>query len=52
MIVDPMEEADINFLPTPKASLRAEASTNHRIEDAMGHDKLSSPINNEDHEMD
>ena len=51
MMVELMEEADKNFLPMPKASLHAQASTNHRIEDTMGHDRLSPPINIEDLEM-
>ena len=48
MTVNPTEEADRNFPPMPKASLHAQASANHHIEDAMGHDMLSSPINIED----
>ena len=52
MPIDLMEEAGINFLPLLKTSLRTQASANHHIEDAMGHDMLSLPINTEYLEMD
>ena len=52
MMVDLTEKADRNFPPKPKESLLTHASTNHRIEGAMGHDSLSSPINTEDLEWD
>ena len=52
MSIEPTKEADRNFLPTPKASLPAQASANHRIEDAMRHDRLSPPINIKDLETD
>jgi hypothetical protein len=52
MTVDPTKEANRNFLPTSKESLHTHASANHRIEDAMGHDRMSPPINTEDLEMD
>lgn len=45
MPVDPMKEANKNFPPMPKASLHAQASANHYIEDTMGCDRLSPPIN-------
>ena len=52
MTVDSTGEADINFPPTPKASLHTQASANHCIEEVMGHDRLSLPINIEDLKMD
>ena len=52
MMVDPMEEADKNFMPIPKESPLTHASANQRIEGAMGHDRLSPPINTKDLEMD
>ena len=52
MTVDPTKEADRNFLPKPEESLLTHAPTNHRIEDMMGHDNLSPPINTDDLEWD
>jgi hypothetical protein len=52
MMVNPTEEANRSFLPIPKESLLTHASTNHRIEVAMGHVRLSPPINTEDLELD
>ena len=52
MTVDSTEEADRKFLPKIEESILTHASTNHRIEGAMGHDKLSLPINTEDLKMD
>ena len=52
MLINLAEKADKNFPPTPKKSIRTQASTNHHIEDAMGRDRLSLPINIEDLETD
>ena len=52
MTVDPMEEADRNFLPNPEESLLPHTSTNYHIKDAMGNNRMSLPINIEDLEMD
>ena len=52
MTVNSMEEADKSFPPIPKESLLTHASTNHRIEVTMGHDRMSPPINTKDLELD